>query len=82
MSNNLTDEQRQNELIGEKNEKQDLLTQRDYMARKVAFEVAGIIKTQFPNIPMPEYDKYIAAEEEARQFRERINEIEEELANN
>ena len=71
-------EQREQELAEmqkqcKKNELNQLLQQKDYMARKVAFEVAEIIKTKFPDVAMPEYEKYQAVEEQAKQFRAELN---------
>lgn len=73
-------EEQRDELIAEKAGLLNLLTQKDYAARKVAFEVAGIIKQMHPEVQMPFFDKYIAMENQAQQFRTRIDEIDELLA--
>lgn len=73
-------EQEKDELLSEKIGLLNLLTQKDYAARKVAFEVASVIKAMHPEANMPEFDKYIAMEEQAQQFRARIDEIDELLA--
>lgn len=52
-----------------------LLAQNDYIARKVAFEVAEVIKKLFPDVNMPEYTKYKDKEEQAREFRKTIDEL-------
>jgi len=79
----MTDEQKQ-QLIDEKqaeiNGLQNLLAQGDYKARKLIAELGGIIKTQFPNVETPVYDGYLAAETKAQQFRDRINELQAEIA--
>lgn len=61
------------EKSAKRNALQNLLEQNDYTARKVAFEVAEIIKEKFPDVAMPEYDKYQAVEEQAKQFRAELN---------
>ena len=78
----MTDEQKQ-KLIEEKqmeiNGLQNLLAQGDYKARKEIDEIYSIIKTQFPAIATPVYDKYIADEIKAQQFRDRINQLQAEI---
>lgn len=58
---------------------QNLLAQGDYKARKEIDEIYTIIKAQFPSIATPVHDKYAQAEAQAQQFRDRINELEEEI---
>lgn len=52
-----------------------LLAQNDYMARKVVFEVARVIKELHPDIDMPEYEKYKDKEAQAQEFREIIDSL-------
>lgn len=52
-----------------------LLAQNDYMARKVAFEVAEKLKELHPDLDMPEYEKYKNAEEKAKEFRKELDEL-------
>jgi len=68
----MDEEQKQAEINAYRN----LLEQNDYTGRKVAFEVAALFKAQFPNVPMPVYEKYLATEEQANDFRQAINELE------
>lgn len=56
-------------------EMQMLLSQNDYMARKVAFEVAETIKKLFPDVSMPEYEKYKEREAQAKEFRKVVDEL-------
>ena len=58
---------------------QNLLAQGDYKARKEIDEIYTIIKAQFPSIATPVHDKYAQVEAQAQQFRNRINELEEEI---
>ena len=67
----MNEEQKQAEINAYRN----LLEQNDYIGRKVAFEVAALFKAQFPNIPMPIYDKYFSMETKAEEFRQAIDEI-------
>lgn len=68
-------EQKQTEINGLMN----LLKQGDYKARKLIAELGAIIREQFPNAEMPVYESYLEAETKAQQFRDRINELEEEI---
>lgn len=81
-SNTMSNEEKQ-ALIEEKqaeiNGLQDLLKQGDYKARKEISEIYSIIKAQFPSVATPVYDKYAQVEAQAQQFRNRINELEEEI---
>lgn len=78
----MTPEEKQ-QLIDEKqmeiNGLQNLLAQGDYKARKEIDEIYSIVKTQFPNAATPVHDKYAAAEAKAQEFRDRINELEDEI---
>jgi hypothetical protein len=65
------------EIQSEINAYQNLLEQKDYTARKVAFEVAKLFKAQFPNTEMPEYEKYLDGEIKAETFRENISNLKE-----
>lgn len=56
-------------------ESQILLRQMDYSARKVAFEVAAILKQLHPEIPMPIYEKYKESEAKAQEWRKIIDEL-------
>ena len=69
-------EQKQSEINGLRN----LLEQGDYKARKLIAELGAIIREQFPNAEMPVYEGYLEAETKAQQFRDRINELEAEIA--
>ena len=51
----------------------NLLTQNDYVGRKIAFEVAEKLIELFPDISMPEYEKYKNMEAQAKIFRQEIN---------
>lgn len=57
------------------NEYNQLLQQKDYIGRKVAFEVAEKLKELYPNLSMPEYSKYKALEDKAQIYREEINRL-------
>jgi len=61
----MDEEQKQAEINAYRN----LLEQNDYIGRKVAFEVAALFKAQFPNVSTPVYEKYLASEEQANNFR-------------
>lgn len=73
----MTDEQQQllEEYQMELNGLENLLAQGDYKARKEIDEIYSIVKSQFPDIATPVHDKYAAAEQQAQQFRDRINEL-------
>ena len=58
---------------------QNLLAQGDYKARKLIAELGAIIREQFPEAEMPVYEGYLAAETQAQTFRDRINELQEEI---
>lgn len=68
----MTKEEIESEILGLKG----LIAQNDYIARKVAFEVAKIVKELHPEIDMPELDKYISLETKAQEMRDRIGELE------
>lgn len=57
------------------NEYNELLQQKDYMGRKVAFEVAEKLQELYPNLSMPVYTKYRALEDQAQIYREEINKL-------
>lgn len=67
----------QAEKMAKYNEYNDLLKQMDYTARKVAFEVAKALKTKFPDIKLPNYEKYKEGEAKAEEFRQILNDLEE-----
>lgn len=69
------------EIQNEINICRNVLQQRDYTARKVAFEVAKKFKELHPDVIMPELDKYIHGEAEAETLRARIGELEAQLEN-
>lgn len=52
-----------------------LLAQNDYIARKVAFEVAEKLKELYPDLDMPLYEKYKETEEKAKEFRAIIDSL-------
>lgn len=56
-------------------EMMQLLTQNDYMARKVVFELAEKFKEAHPDIELPEYEKYKETEEKAKEFRKTIEDL-------
>jgi hypothetical protein len=64
--------QKQAEINAYKN----LLEQNDYIARKVAFEVAAKLKELYPDLSMPVFEHYLELEAKAESFRNRINELE------
>lgn len=64
------------EVQAEINAYKNLLEQKDYIGRKVAFEVAKVFKEQFPEISMPMYEKYLETEMLANSFRESIEDLE------
>jgi len=51
----------------------------DYARCKVAMECAAKLKEKFPDLSMPEYEKYEAREAIAQQRREEIDELREQL---
>ncbi len=53
----------------------NLLSQNDYTSRKVAFEVARIVRELHPEVEMPVLEQYIEMEDKADQFRARIEEL-------
>lgn len=59
----------------------NLLEQKDYAARKVVFELAGVFALQFPEVKLPMFDKYKSMEAEANDYRARIDELMKELNN-
>lgn len=65
------------EIQNEINVCRNVLQQRDYTARKVAFEVAKKFKELHADVSMPEFDKYIEGEMNAEILRARIDELEE-----
>lgn len=69
------------EIQNEINICRNVLQQRDYTARKVAFEVAKKFKELHPDVIMPELDKYLQGEAEAETLRARIGELEAQLEN-
>lgn len=69
------------EIINEINICENILQQHDYIARKVAYEVAEKLKELHPDLSMPVYEKYRDMEEEAKQLRARISELRELLDN-
>lgn len=70
-----------NEIMNEINICRNILQQHDYTARKVAFEVAKKFKEANPSVEMPVLDKYLANEEKAELLRNKIDELEAQLAN-
>ena len=67
------------EIENEINQCRNILEQHDYIARKVAFEVAKKFKEAFPDVEMPVFDKYKEIEEKASLLRERIENLQKEL---
>jgi len=61
----MTEEEKQ----AKKCEYLQLLAQKDYIARKVVFETAEILKKLYPEVKMPEFEKYAEIENEAKEFR-------------
>ena len=51
------------------NANRDLLAQKDYIGRKVAFEIAALFKQKYPNVQTPMYDKYKEVEAQADLLR-------------
>jgi len=71
LENERIEMQKQSQIIAYTN----LLTQNDYTARKVAFEVAEKLIELFPNISLPVYEKYKETEAQAKVFRQKIDEL-------
>ncbi|MBQ8465283.1 MAG: hypothetical protein IJ545_04660 [Alphaproteobacteria bacterium] len=69
------------EIINEINICENVLQQHDYMARKVAFEVAEKLKELNPSLSMPVYEQYKDMEQEAKALRLRIKELKQQLEN-
>ncbi len=81
---NRTSEQEQelrDELQMQINALNNLLAQKDYTGRKVAFEVAKQFKQKFPETSMPALEEYITQETKADEFRAQISELQEQLKN-
>ena len=74
-------EDEKSELIARMNGLQNLLEQKDYSARKVAFEVARLYKQAHPDLVTPALDEYIDGENLADQWRAEIDEIRRQLEN-
>lgn len=72
-------EDEKSELIARMNGLQNLLEQKDYSARKVAFEVARLYKESHPEAITPALDKYIEGEKLADEWRDEITEIRKKL---
>ncbi|MBR3654851.1 MAG: hypothetical protein IKN62_05420 [Elusimicrobia bacterium] len=68
-------EQKQGLVNGKTNE----LEQGDYVARKEIDELYGIIKTKFPDVLTPIYDKYLANEQLAQTLRSEIHQLKDEI---
>lgn len=62
------------------NEYKDLLSQKDYMARKVIFELAEKFHEAFPTVALPEYTKYCEIEAQAKEYRTIIAQAEAQLS--
>lgn len=69
-----------NQIMNEINQCRNLLEQKDHYGRKVAFEVAETLKELFPDVSLPNYEKYKENEAKAKALRNRINELEVALA--
>lgn len=77
----MTDEEKQKEierLQGEIFAFQNLLQQKDYVARKMLAEVCAIVKEKL-GAEMPIYEHYLAQEQKAQFFRDEINRLEKEI---
>lgn len=59
---------------------QDLLSQKDYITRKCIDEIYRMLGVIAPDIATPVYDEYRDVETKAQQFRDRINELKELIA--
>jgi len=68
-----------NEIIARINACNNELQQRDYTARKVAFEVAKKFKELHPEVDMPILDKYLAGELIADERRKEIDALQKQL---
>lgn len=68
-----------NEIIARINACNNELQQRDYTARKVAFEVAKKFKELHPEVNMPILDKYLAGELIADERRKEIDALQKQL---
>lgn len=64
------------------NELQNLLEQMDYSGRKVAFEVARLMKQFHPEAETPALDEYTEGEAMADDWREEISRLRKELDGN
>lgn len=69
------------QIIGEINARLNILQQKDYISRKIAFDTAKALKTINPDVNIPSYDEYKQIEEDADIIRQEINELREELNN-
>ena len=67
------------EILGRINACNNELQQKDYTARKVAFELAAAFKEKFPDVSLPAYEQYKAGEETAALRRVEINQLQEQL---
>ena len=72
-------EDEKQEKIARMNGLQNLLEQMDYSGRKVAFEVARLMKQFHPEAETPALDEYLAGENLADEWREEISRIRQEL---
>ena len=68
-----------NEILARINACNNELQQRDYTARKVAFEVAKKFKELHPEVNMPILDKYLAGELIADERRKEIDALQKQL---
>ena len=83
MTTTLTPEEKQAQIDAyqmEINGLQDLLSQKDYITRKCIDEIYRMLGVIAPNIATPVYDEYRDVETKAQQFRDRINELKELIA--
>lgn len=67
----MTEEQKMSKKI----EMLQLLSQNDYAARKIVFELAEKFKELYPEIDLPEYEKYKNMEEKAKEFRKVLDDL-------
>lgn len=74
----MTEDEKQ-EKIARMNGLQNLLEQMDYSGRKVAFEVARLMKQFHPEAETPALDEYTEGEAHADEWREEISRIRKEL---
>ena len=63
------------------NQNMNVLEQRDYSARIVAFETARLLKRLHPELETPALDKYLANEAAAEVCRAEIRQLREQLEN-